>query len=167
VVSNSTLDHFSDVRQIAAGLRELGRVLRDGGPLLLTLDNPVNPLLAFRRLVPLNLLQKVGLVPYFVGATLGPSRLKRCCVEAGFQVRRMGAVLHCPRVLAVVASRVVQRWASPRTRRRFLAILQSFERLQTWPTKYLTGYYVTVSAVRSPRASRATPAPASDSGSNW
>ena len=166
VVSNSTLDHFSDVRQITASLTELGRVLCAGGPLLLTLDNPVNPLLALRGLLPLKLLQKVGLVPYFVGATLAPSRLKRCCMEAGFQVRSMGAVLHCPRVLAVVVSRVVQRWASPRTQKWFLAVLKGFERLQRWPTKYLSGYYLAVSAVRSPRASRATPAPASDTGSS-
>ena len=87
-------------------------------------------------------------------------------MEAGFQVRRMGAVLHCPRVLAIVVSRVVQRCASSVPQREFLALLEGFERLQRWPTKYLSGYYVTVSAVRSRRASRATPAPASDTESS-
>jgi len=162
IVSNSTLDHFPSVQPIITSLGELSRVLCSEGRLLLTMDNPVNPLIRLRQWLPQRLLRRVGLVPYFVGATLGPAQLRRCLVEAGFQVRHIGAILHCPRVFAVFCSRVLQRWASPRTRSRFLAVLLGFERLKRWPTKYLSGYYVSVSAVRSPHVCRSNPSRASD-----
>jgi SAM-dependent methyltransferase len=161
VVSNSTLDHFPHTDHIAISLRELHRVLREGGPMMLTLDNPINPLIGLRQILPNNLLLKIGLVPYFVGATLGPSRLKRYLLETGFGIRRMGAILHCPRVLAVVVSRFVQRRGSARSQRRFLGFLNGFERLQRWPTRYLTGHYIAVNAAKSPHASPASPVRAS------
>ena len=52
VVSNSTLDHFMSERELINAIREIYRVLRPGGQLILTLDNPANPVLALRRLLP-------------------------------------------------------------------------------------------------------------------
>ena len=52
VVSNSTLDHFDDAAQIEVALGELARVLRPGGILLLTLDNPLNPIVAVTKALP-------------------------------------------------------------------------------------------------------------------
>jgi len=46
IVSNSTLDHFDDASEIDRSVLELARVLRPGGTLILTLDNPANPLVA-------------------------------------------------------------------------------------------------------------------------
>ena len=43
VVSSSTLDHLDTVDEIAVALRELRRILRPGGELVVTLDNPANP----------------------------------------------------------------------------------------------------------------------------
>jgi SAM-dependent methyltransferase len=76
VVSNSTLDHFESETEIACCLRELRRILRPGGELLLTLDNTMNPLVALRNALPYRLLHSVGLLPYRVGASCGPRRLK-------------------------------------------------------------------------------------------
>lgn len=166
VVSNSTLDHFRNVDEISTSLRELCRVLRRDGRLLLTLDNLANPIITLRQILPQALLRRTGLVPYFVGATLGPSRLRRCLTENGFQMESMGAILHCPRVLAVVLSRQLQRYGSARAQRRFLAGVEWFERLQRWPTKYLSGYFLAVSAVRSPSAGPASQFPASGTGSS-
>ena len=42
IVSNSTLDHFETWDDLVTTLHELCRVLRQGGELLLTLDNPSN-----------------------------------------------------------------------------------------------------------------------------
>ena len=50
VLSTSTLDHFDRRDEIAVALAELRRVLADGGRLLVTLDNPANPILRLRQL---------------------------------------------------------------------------------------------------------------------
>ncbi|MBI5397558.1 MAG: methyltransferase domain-containing protein [Verrucomicrobia bacterium] len=146
VVSNSTLDHFGALQDLAASLRETHRVLRQGGRLLLTMDNPANPLVALRNALPFGLLHWLGLVPYYVGATCGPRRLKRLLGEAGFEVLESVALMHCPRVAAVAMARVVQRRASAEGHARFLRALMWFERLSKWPTRFLTGHFVGVNA---------------------
>ena len=72
VFSGSTLDHFATVADIAQAVKELVRVLRPSGRLLLTLDNPLNPLVSLRNGPLLRLFRRSGIVPYQVGATLGP-----------------------------------------------------------------------------------------------
>jgi len=44
VLSTSTLDHFDSRREFVAAIAEIARVLRPGGRLVLTIDNPSNPL---------------------------------------------------------------------------------------------------------------------------
>jgi SAM-dependent methyltransferase len=146
VLSNSTLDHFPTRAEIAESLREIFRVLRPGGELLLTLDNPVNPVVALRNALPFSLLHRMALVPYYVGATLGPRGLNRALREAGFAVGRTGAMLHCPRSLAVRLSSRLERRGSAAAQERLLRLLRGFEGLERWPTRFLTGYYVAVSA---------------------
>jgi SAM-dependent methyltransferase len=148
VVSNSTLDHFDSVDDISTSLREIGRVLRPGGALLLTLDNLANPLVALRNALPFRPLNALGIVPYRVGRTCGPRTLARLVSAAGFDVLEVDAILHCPRVLAVAAASLVARRESPRARSRLLAGLMRFERIGEWPTRFLTGYYVAVVARR-------------------
>ncbi|MEW6489968.1 MAG: methyltransferase domain-containing protein [Thermodesulfobacteriota bacterium] len=148
VVSPSTLDHFETREEISASLRELGRVLRIGGVLLLTLDNPRNPVLVARRLLPFGLLRRLGLVPYQTGATLGPGELERVLQAAGFQLRHLGAVLHCPRAPAVALARLLERRGSPAARERFLRGLAWFEGLSRYPTRFLTGHFVAALAVK-------------------
>lgn len=142
VISNSTLDHFDRTGQIARGLAEIHRVLACGGRLILTLDNPVNPVVAVRNALPFNWLTRTGLVPYFVGATCGPRAGVRLLTVAGFEVRHMTAIMHCPRVIAVAwAARLAKQHRS-RPPIRFLRWLGAWERLERWPTRYLSGYFV-------------------------
>ena len=75
VVSNSTLDHFASGDDIATAFGELHRVLRPGGSLLVTLDNPRNPVIALRNALPARLRVASRMVPFSVGATCGPRRL--------------------------------------------------------------------------------------------
>ena len=146
VVSNSTLDHFAAGDEIATALRELHRVLRRGGRLLLTMDNLANPLVALRNALPFRLLHRLGLVAYPVGATCRPRRLTRLLQEVGFEVRETVALLHCPRFAAVPIARRLQRRGTSAKRKRFLRRLRHWERLAKLPTRYLTGYFVGVDA---------------------
>ncbi|MDI7277103.1 MAG: methyltransferase domain-containing protein [Anaerolineae bacterium] len=146
VISNSTLDHFDSLRQIESSLRELWRVLRPGGELLITLDNRANPAIALRNALPFGLLSRLGLVPYRVGATCGPCGLRALLAQAGFEVREITAVLHCPRVLAVPVAGLVARHGSPPAQQRLLRLLAAFEALERWPGRYLTGHYVAARA---------------------
>lgn len=148
VVSNSTLDHFDVEDGIEAGLGELYRILRSGGELLVSLDNLQNPIIRLRSLLPFALLNRLHLVPYFVGKTLGRHELVRALNEAGFKVLETRAILHCPRVLAVHLAGLLERKASAKTQQRFLSMLQKFERMSTWPSQYFTGHFVMARAIK-------------------
>jgi SAM-dependent methyltransferase len=148
IVSNSTLDHFATLDDVAVSLRELARITRPGGTMILTLDNLANPVVALRSVLPLGPLRRLGLVPYYVGATCGPQRLRALVSEAGFTVTRVEQILHCPRVLAVALARVVERHGSPEMQRRLLRHLAWYERLERWPTREWTSYFTAVLAVR-------------------
>ena len=66
--------------------------------------------------------------------------------------------MHCPRALAVAGSRFLERHASARTQDRFLDILAGFEQLEHWPTRYLSGHFIAI------RALKPGPEPAEDAG---
>lgn len=148
VVSNSSLDHFTSRDQIVESLRELSRTLAPDGQLLLTMDNLANPAVWLRNALPFRWLKGLGLLPYYVGATCGPRRLRRYLKQAGFEVLETTAILHCPRVLAVALARYLNRRVGKQTQRWFLRFVLGFERLERWPTRYLTGYFVAVRAVK-------------------
>ena len=139
VFSNSTLDHLPTRQAIAEAVRELHRVTRSGGHLLITLDNPVNPIVGLRYKLPAVL--RDGVVPYALGATLGPRALRTVLQESGFEVLKTGAVFHSPRVLVVAAGRLVDRRPAS-VRQRYARLWQPFELLGALPTRYLTGHFV-------------------------
>lgn len=148
IVSNSTLDHFTSRNEIIASLCELCRVLRTGGQLLLTLDNLANPIIALRNALPFRLLHRLGIVPYYIGATYTPRRLQRILQRVGFDVLDVDAVMHCPRALVVTMAQGLEGRLKPQTQRRFLCGLMAFERLSQWPTRFLTGYFIAVRATK-------------------
>jgi len=146
IVSNSTLDHFATLAELEASIAELHRILRPGGRLLLTLDNPLNPILALRNAMPFAWLNRAGLLPYYVGATCGQRRLRRMLQKVGFDINETTAVLHCPRAIAVALARTMTPGST--ASRCFLKCLMFFERLSRWPTRFLTGYFTAISATR-------------------
>jgi SAM-dependent methyltransferase len=157
VVSDSTLDHFSSVDEIATALAELRRVMMPGGTLILTLDNLGNPFVALRAVLPRSAFDFVWgrfgrlaarIAPNPPGVTFGIRRLERLVSAAGFRVCERGSILHCPRVWAVLAADQLEQRGSPRAEQRFLDALLRFEALEALPTRFVTGHFVTVRAVR-------------------
>lgn len=146
IVSTSTLDHFHSHADLIASLHEFRRVLRPAGKLFLTLDNQANPIIKLRNALPFRLLHRLGIVPYYVGATYGPRSLGRVLQKVGFDVLEVGAVMHCPRVFAVALARLLAQHARQESQRRFLRFLLTFERLAYWPTRFFTGHFVAVRA---------------------
>lgn len=153
IISNSTLDHFMTRDQIGVALAELARVTRPGGRLVLTLDNLENPIIALRSVIPNQLLDRLGVLPYHVGATYGPRAVTRAVRGAGFSVERRTAVMHCPRVVAVAVARLLERYASESTQQRFVHSLLAWESLGSLPIRYLSGHFVALLA-RKPRQKR-------------
>jgi SAM-dependent methyltransferase len=145
VVSNSTLDHFAHAGDITTAIEELHRVLAPGGRLVLTLDNAANPVVALRNALPFHWLSRLHLVPYFVGATLGPTTTTAVLERAGFRVIEVTAIVHCPRVLAVPLARLTE-MAGPPWPTRLLRALAWMERAEHWPTRFRTGHFVAVLA---------------------
>lgn len=144
IISYSTLDHFTSIKEMMVSLHELRRVLRPGHQIILTLDNLSNPIILLRNVLPFRWLHHLRIVPYFVGATVGPSTLKYVIQETGFKVIEMETILHCPRVVMVVLSRWLQKHAQSKIQKQFLRLLQRFECLSRLPTCFFTGYFIAI-----------------------
>jgi SAM-dependent methyltransferase len=145
VVSNSTLDHFRSREELFRAVGEVARVTARGGRVVLTLDNPLNPLVALRNALPLGLLRRAGLVQHFVGVTLGPAALRRVLEAQGLRVEEVAAVMHVPRVLALALAAPVRAGEGVE---RLVRGLLAAERLAGAPTRYVTGQFVAVRARR-------------------
>jgi SAM-dependent methyltransferase len=145
VLSNSTLDHLATKQEVAAALAELGRVTRGRGRLLVTLDNPLNPMIAVRNGLPPQVGRALRRVPYDSGWTCGPRLLRRMLSESGFRPSQTTAIMHAPRFVVAELDRV-----APRRRggERLIARLLAAERLERWPTRYLTGHFVAALGIR-------------------
>ena len=157
VVSNSTLDHFASIADIQTALVELHRVTLPGGTLVVTLDNPSNPIIALRRALPRSAFDAVWqnfgelaarIAPSALGATCNVETLERLVATAGFHVSERTSIVHCPRVFAVLVADHLARRTSERTQERFLSMLARFEKLASLPTRFWTGHFVAIRATR-------------------
>ena len=143
VISNSTLDHFSHNGDIIAALRELRRVLRPNGILIITMDNKGNLSEPFFRLWNL-----IGPAPYFTGKTYSIGELKHTLESIGFGVEDATAIIHSPRFITVRIIRLLRKLNAERFDpmiRKGLALLDTLEKRRT---RYLTGLYIAVKAVK-------------------
>jgi ubiquinone/menaquinone biosynthesis C-methylase UbiE len=146
VFSNSTLDHFETEKEIEESVAGFARVLERGGQLLITLDNPVNPVVRVRNFLPQRATGAIGLVPYFMGRTLSMPGLVEVLDHAGFRVVQRRHTMHAPRVVALHLCRLLEE--SSAAGRAALRVMLAMEALGKLPTAPLTGYYSAVLAVR-------------------
>ncbi|MEM8631645.1 MAG: class I SAM-dependent methyltransferase [Pseudomonadota bacterium] len=150
VVSLSTLDHFEDRASIARSIAEIARVLAPGGTLVLTLDNPANPVIWLRQSLPRPVIDRTGLVPYFCGQTLFPGELEDELERAGFRIESRSFILHCPRVLAVPFARFLDTTKSGMLKGMFSGVLKGCEGLEYLPTRRFTGHFTAVRCSKGP-----------------
>ena len=130
IVSLSTVDHFADPLDIDVSLRELWRVMRPGGTLVLTIDNRSNPLIALRNSLPYSFLRRLGLVSYPVGQTLTFRDAARKVESVGFAVCECIGIMLAPRVLAIPLVELAARHGTRRMRDGMTNTLMRIERLQ-------------------------------------
>ena len=146
ILAGSSHDHFADHRSLEAALAELTRILAPGGTLILTLDNPENPIVWVRNHLPFSWLNRIGLVPYFVGRTYGGRAARHVLESCGLVVTSATTVAHVPRAPAIWLAALARRTGRARLASALAHLLWSFEALERWPTRRWTGYYVALCA---------------------
>jgi hypothetical protein len=72
----------------------------------------------------------------------------RSVEKAGLRVEALTSVLHAPRVLVVALAGWIDRLGNERLRRGLARVVLAFEHLEVLPTRYLTGHYVLIRAVK-------------------
>ena len=133
VLSTSTLDHFDDRLELFQALCELHRTLRPGSRLVLTLDNPQNPLVRLRNAIPFRVATRTGLVPFPLGVTLSEKEGREALAEAGFLVEQTEFLLHTPFIVGTRLARFD--WYARR-------LLPIFDRLGSVALGRWTGHFV-------------------------
>ena len=140
-LSLSTLDHSNAPGDFDASIAELARVLRPGGLLLITLDNPLNPLYWALRL-----LSRMGWFPFPMGYTPRPADVDRRLAEAGFEVLERDWLIHNPRLIStalfVSLERILGRRGDPLVQ----TLLSLFGCLGRLPIPSLTACFVATCA---------------------
>jgi SAM-dependent methyltransferase len=147
VLSNSTLDHFDTELEIEESLQELARVLKPGGILLVTLDNPHNLLFFLLRAT----LPWMGL-SYRLGKTLPLSKLLSILDRAGLESQSTGWLIHNPRFLSTLLFLALRRFLGHRADSSVRWCLSAFARFGNLPTRALTGVFIAVCARKPSQA---------------
>jgi SAM-dependent methyltransferase len=141
IVSNSTLDHFERPDDLEVALRELVRVLRPGGRLIVTLDNPRNPLYGILRWVTRRHAPLVAL-----GHTLSLNALVDLMRRNGVDIGGTEILIHNPRLLSTGLFLALRRTLGRRADAPIRLLLGAFSGLARLPTREYTACFVAVCA---------------------
>jgi SAM-dependent methyltransferase len=147
VISTSTLDHFRVRSDLTQALREIIRVIRPGGTLVLTMDNPHNPLYWGLRLAG-----RLGYTPYHLGITASHKQLRKILEENGMEVLDTDCLIHNPRGVSTLLFMAVRRMAGKRADSPLRLLLRCFDGLDRFPTRRWTACFIAVHA-RKPESS--------------
>jgi SAM-dependent methyltransferase len=141
ILSNSTLDHFQTTAELRAALAELARVLEPGGRIIVTLDNPWNPLYWLLRVM-----SRVRATPFSLGCTLSAPKLVETLKDCGLEIERTGTLLHNPRVVSTILFLALRRCLGERADAPVRGLLRIFALGERLPTRWLTACFVTACA---------------------
>lgn len=144
IFCNSTLDHFEHAGEIDVALGELWRVLRPGGLLMLTLDNPRHPVVALRNALPRRLTDALGITNFHVGPTLALDDACRCLAAIGFEILESSTFMHVLRYLAL--ARLRRMAADPDATEREVHRMLERETRALRPGAQRTGHFIFVHA---------------------
>lgn len=139
VFSNSTLDHFELAGDLEASIRELVRVLRPGGVMIVTLDNPRNPLYRLLKWVT-----RRGWSPITLGHTVSRRQLADLMRGAGLEIVGWRVLIHNPRLASTAMFILLRRALGRRADGPIRFLLAAFERLGRLPTRERTACFVAV-----------------------
>lgn len=143
VVSNSTLDHFPERSLIGAALGELYRVLKPGGVLVVTLDNPHSLSYLAGRLK-----RFLRPDPFYLGHTISRRALREMLARVGYRVTDTTAIMHGLENHSSAAMWAAGRLGGPRLPAAIGRVLGALESLEAAPTRYFTGAFVAARAVK-------------------
>ena len=143
IISNSTLDHFVTKHEVFTGLSELKRILKRGGQLIITLDNPWNPFYP-----ALKLLSALHITPYYLGKSLTRKQLIAALQEQGFLVDDVQALSHHPRILMLGYTHIVRKFLPRSADRHLDNVLAMFDRLKQSKIRFATAAFIAIKATR-------------------
>ncbi len=146
VLSHSTLDHFRDKSDIQLAIHEIHRVMKPGGTLIVTLDNPGNPIVFLRNSMPLAVLRMMNIVPYEVGKTIPASHFRSLLERERFTVQHDSFIDHGPRFVTIHLDRWLER--NDIARNMWTKFLGAAENLASWPISRYTGYFYAAFAIK-------------------
>lgn len=145
VFSDSTLDHFATREELFAALRELVRVLRPSGLLVITLDNPWNPfypLLAWAM--------RLRRAPFVLGCTVSRPQLNAWLRELGMEVLDNEWLIHNPRLLSTLLFLGLRKVLGQRADAPIRSLLKLFGCLGCLPARPFTACFSAVCASKPP-----------------
>lgn len=143
VISTSTLDHFQNRAAYLESLAEITRVLRPGGTLFLTMDNPWNPLYW-----PLRLWCGWRAAPFFLGYTPSARQLRQDLRVLGFEIHGQDWLIHNPRLLSTALFLTLRRALGRRAEAPIAALLSVFALSGKLPSRPLTACFSAIAARR-------------------
>jgi SAM-dependent methyltransferase len=141
VISLSTLDHFSTKAEFDSSLGQLCDALKPGGRMVLTLDNPLNPLYA-----PLRGISRLGLAPFRLGYAPRFGTLERSLPQFGMEILNADWLIHNPRLLSTAAVLMMRRIAGRRAGVPVRSLLAMFGLLDRLPTRRFTACFYAIHA---------------------
>jgi SAM-dependent methyltransferase len=141
IVSTSTLDHFDTRAEFERAIDQLAGILRPGGVLVITLDNPQNPLYALLRWA-----SRRDWLPFWLGYTTSLTGLVRCLEDNGLQVTATDALIHNPRMVSTLLFRALRLLLGRRADAPIRALLAAFAALGRLPTRRFTACFMAACA---------------------
>ena len=136
IVSTSTLDHLDSIGELRAAIGELSRTLRPGGRLIVTLDNPRNPLYWALRLM-----SRLRWLPFHLGVTVSRARMIGLLEQAGLEVLVSRMLIHNPRLLSTFLFLTLRRLLGRRAHGPIACLLRLFGALDRLPTREFTACF--------------------------